>query len=233
MNLDLERGDKLFLDLLIYFFSYLSLTLIPNFFGRKIWWVVAWFIAVNFIFLLGFIPGFNLGNPLLFLALGQLPWVLIVADLIFSGKLSSKIGEIPVHEILLWQITRLMGLHFILGIFGGHVSAEFAAPLGMSEVLTGIGAVILFFGFNPEKNWHKTVLIFWNTYGLTSVLSGEYHIVVSNPSFGFSRSSNEVFQYITAYPQNWQYCFWFPIAICLHATIFYKIYLMRKSKVYI
>ena len=215
-------------DYTIYFFSFLGFAFLPAYFGRKLWWLVLWFLLVNAAF---FWRGdfLNWRSPVVFILLGQLPWLLFTADLLFGGRLSGKVAAVPMRQILLWQISRLMGLHFFLAIYGGYAPIEFALEIGFSEITTALGAILLFVIYSPDRKWFQILLIFWNTYGLTAALSAEYKIFLSNPRIPFAYYSREIFQYATSYPQSWMYCFWFPLAIGMHATIFYKLYLNRNS----
>ncbi len=227
---DIDRADKLVVDLVLYLFSIGAFALMPVHFGRKVWLLVAWFLILNFAFLLDIWGFFNWEGPGLFIVLGQVPWILFVLDLVFKGRISGKILEVPMREILLWQVTRLMGIHFVIAIYGGYAPEEFALQVGFSEVVTALGALALYFTYRPEKGWYRTLLLFWNTYGITSVLSAEAKIFLSNPHLPFSHFSREIFQYMTSYPQNWVYCFWFPIAIGMHAAVYYKMYHSRGAK---
>ena len=228
---EIDRADKLVPDLVIYGSSLLSFAFIPPHFGRKIWWLLGWFLFLNLVFLLELWDFVSWESPAIFIALGQLPWMLLLADLLFKGRLAPKVAAIPMRELILWQTTRLMGLHFLLAIYGGYAPDDFAAPVGLSEIITGLGAIALYVKYRPESGLYRTFLIFWNTYGLTSVMSGEYRIFLSNPHIPFSRYSSEIFKYVTSYPQNWGYCFWFPLAIGMHLAVYYKLYLSRNSKI--
>ncbi|MDB5049322.1 MAG: hypothetical protein JWO30_2393 [Fibrobacteres bacterium] len=227
---DIDLADKLVVDLVLYLFSIGAFALMPAHFGRKVWILVAWFLFLNLAFLMDFWDFLNWEGPALFILLGQVPWILFVLDLLFKGRLSSKVAAVPMREILLWQVTRIMGIHFVIAIYGGYAPEEFALQVGFSEAVTGLGALALYVTYRPEKGWYRTLLIFWNTYGLTSVLSAEVKIFLSNPHLPFSHFSREIFQYMTSYPQNWVYCFWFPIAIGMHAAVFYKMYQTRGAK---
>ncbi|MDB5103277.1 MAG: hypothetical protein JWP91_966 [Fibrobacteres bacterium] len=227
---DIDRADKLVADLVLYIFSIAAFAMMPAHFGRKVWTLVGWFLFLNLAFLLDLWDFLNWEGPALFIVLGQLPWILFVLDLLFKGRLSGKVLLVPMREILLWQITRIMGIHFVLAIYGGYAPEEFALQVGFSETITGLGALALWIWYRPEKGWYRTLLIFWNTYGLTSVMSAEFKIFLSNPHLPFTRFSREIFQYMTSYPQNWAYCFWFPIAIGMHAAVFYKMYQARGTK---
>lgn len=226
---DIEWTDKLVPDLVIYAFSLLGFTFLPAHFGRKVWLLVAWFVGVNAFFLVARAGYLDWHSPYLFSALGQVPWILFVLDLLFSGQLARRLSAIPVREIVLWQTIRLMGLHYVVAFFGGYAPRGFALEAGFSELITGLGAIGLYAVYRPERGWYRTLLIFWNTYGLTSAVVTSYRVFLSNPDIPFNRYSREVFQYMTDYPQNWVYCFWLPLAIGMHAAVFYKLYKERLA----
>lgn len=221
--------NKLVPDLIIYFGSFFCFAFIPASFGKKVWLVLAWFVGVNAVFLLDLGNVVEWRNPMIFLTLGQAPWILVVLDLLFKGKLSSKVAAIPLRSIILWQTTRIMSVHFVFTIFGGLAPATFSAPVALSEIITGLGAVVLYFKFNAESSNYRMVLLFWNTYGLTSMLSAEYRIFFANPQLRFFRGDADVITYLTSYPQAWCYCFWFPLAIGMHAALYYKLYITRPQ----
>jgi hypothetical protein len=226
---DLDRADKLVPDLVLYGFSILGFAFLPGRLGRWVWGLLAWFLVVNVLFLMNLWDAFEWHRPWLFAALGQLPWLLVILDLGFRGRLSIIAAAVPMRDFLLWHTTRIMGVHFILAIYGGYAPEEFGLEVGFSEALTGLGALALFFLYRPGRPWFRTLLIFWNTYGLTSAVAAQYRILFSNPELPFARYSREIFHYAGAYPQNWAYCFWFPLAISLHAALFYKMYLNRTK----
>lgn len=226
----IDWSDKFLSDLALYVSSVIGFALMPAHLGRRVWLLLAWFLLVNVAFLVGIPYTPNWQRPYLFTVVGQLPWILIVTDLFFRGRIARALLDIPMRELVLWQCVRLMGVHFVLAIYGGHAPQEFALQLGFSEIITGLGAFALWAAYKPERGWYRTLLIFWNTYGLTSVLAAEYRTFFANPYLSFARYSREIFQYMVSYPQSWLYCFWFPLAIGMHAAVFYKMYLGRSSE---
>lgn len=227
---DITWADKLIPDLVLYLFSLIGFMLLPAHFGRKIWLLVGWFVGVNILFILSRAGYLDWQSPWLFSALGQVPWILFVLDLLFHGRLSDKVASIPMRELLLWQVTRLMGLHYVFAIYGGYAPRSFALEAGFSEIITGLGALALWALHRPDRGWYRTMLIFWNTYGLTSAMVTGYRVFLSNPDVPFAKYSREIFQYMTDYPQNWVYCYWLPVSIGMHAAIFYKMYRERNLR---
>jgi hypothetical protein len=226
---DIPWADKLVPDLALFVFSLAGFASLPAHLGRLLWLLVAWFAALNVLFLAGAAAGFGWERPWLFAALGQAPWILLVLDLLFRGRLSGPVAAVPMREILLWNVTRVMGIHYILAVYGGYAPQEFAVEAGFSEIITGLSALVLWAFHRPDSGWYRTLLIFWNTYGLTSAVVTAWRTLLSNPQMPFSRYSREIFQYMTDYPQSWVYCFWLPLAISMHAAVFYKMYVERNS----
>lgn len=224
---NIDWADKLIPDLVLYVFSLLGFMFLPAHFGRKIWLLVLWFIGVNGLFLLARAGYLEWQSPWLFSALGQVPWILVVLDLLFRGAISRRLPAVPVRELVLWHVTRLMGLHYVFAIYGAYAPRGFALEAGFSEVLTGLGALALYLLHRPERGWYRTLLIFWNTYGLTSAVVTGYRVFLSNPDVPYARYSREIFQYMTDYPQIWVYCFWLPLSIGMHAALYYRLYAER------
>lgn len=221
---------KLIPDLVLYAFSLMGFFFLPGSFGRKVWILVGWFVGVNLLFLVSRAGYLDWQSPWLFSALGMVPWILFVLDLLFAGALSTRLKRIPMEELVLWQVTRLMGAHYVVAVLGGYAPRGFALEAGFSEVLTGVGALALWMTYSPGSGLYRTLLIFWNTYGLTSALVTGYRVFLSNPDVPYARYSREIFQYMTDYPQNWVYCYWLPLSIGMHAAVFYKIYKERPAR---
>ena len=222
-------GDKLVPDLVLYAASMLGFALLPAHFGKKVWILLGWFICINVLFLLGLPYMPDWGGPWIFAALGQIPWILYVLSIFLGGRLSAEVASVPMRELILWQIARIMGLHFVLAIYGGYAPQEFALQIGFSEMVTALGALALYVINRPNRGWYRTMLVFWNTYGLTSVIAADYRTLLSNPQIPFASMSREIFQYMASYPQSWLYCFWFPFSIAMHAAVFHKMYFQRAS----
>jgi hypothetical protein len=221
---------KLIPDLVLYAFSLMGFVFLPAHFGRKIWLVVGWFVGINILFIAAKAGYLEWQSPWLFSALGMVPWILVVFDLIFDGQIGLRLRRVPMEELILWQVTRLMGIHYVVAILGNYAPRGFALEAGFSEVLTGVGALVLYISYTPGSGLYRTLLIFWNTYGLTSALVTGYRVFLSNPDVPFARYSREIFQYMTDYPQNWVYCFWLPLSIGMHAAVFHKIYKERPAR---
>lgn len=234
---DIAWADKLVPDLIVFLFSLIGFASLPTHLGRILWFIVFWFVGLNVLLFLGgsawtqedaSLAWLHWENTWFFAALGQLPWLLFVLDLLFGGRLSGPVAAIPLRELLLWNVTRIMGLHYLLAIHGGYAPQEFAVEAGFSEILTGLVAALLWLVHFPDRGWYRTLLIFWNTYGLTSAMMTAWRVLFSNPEMPGPTYSREIFQYMTGYPQGWVYAFWLPIAIGMHAAVFYKMYVDRN-----
>ncbi len=216
--------DKIVLDLWIYGFSFLAFAFLPKQLGKYIWWALAWFCLLNILLIMQLPWLTPWTSTVIFFLFSQLPWIVFLGSLRFPKSVTRKCIELPMRQILFWHITRLMGFHFAAALWGGYVHEEFGLGVGLSETLTGLGALILLAFYRPEQNFFRLLLLFWNTYGLTSVISALYKGFFSNPNLPMNMYSREIFRYICDFPQAWDYFFWFPMAVIFHLALFFKLY---------
>jgi len=204
--------------------SLLGFIWLPVRLGRWLWFLVLYFLGLNLLFLLpshGWVPA---GNLWVFLLLSHGPWVAVLADLLFQGRLAKVFADMPYRQILLFEAARLMGLHFLLSARDGEVPLEFAAEACLGETITALAALILFFVAKKPGSSFRMALLVWNTYGIASLGALQYKVYQSNPFLSPARYSREIFQYMTDYPQGWLTFFWMPLAFAGHLVIFYKIF---------
>ncbi len=215
---EIALANKSTLDGVIYLFSFLGFALLPAGLGRKIWWVVLWFFLLNVVFLLGIwdIPVWQ--NGMLFTALTLWPALLF---LFLLGR--RQILAIPLKEFLLFNLFRVMGVHFILAIVGGYAPQTYALEVGFSEILTGLSGLALLTFYRPQKNGYLLLLLFWNGYGVTSVSTALFKTFFANPYLRLNFYTPEIYHYLSGFPQNWVHFFWFPLALAMHLALFYRI----------
>ncbi len=215
---DFSLADKRVLDGVVFLFSFIGFALLPAGLGRKIWWVLLWFFLLNIVFLLGIWDLPIWSNGILFTALTLWPAILF---LFLLGR--RQILTIPLKEYLLFNVFRLMGLHFILAILGGYAPQEYALEVGFSEMLTGLAALMLVVFYYPEKKGYLLLVLFWNGYGLTSVGTALYKTFSANPYLRLNQHTPEIYHYLSVFPQNWVHFFWFPLVLAFHLALFYRI----------
>lgn len=213
----------------LFAFGLLGFVWLPSNLGKWLWFLVAYFIVINAGFLLqnhDYAPSENLWTYLL---LSQGPWLVVLADLVFKGRLARLVQTMPYRQLLLFEATRLMGLHFLMSARDGEVPIEFAAEACLGETLSAVCALILFLAAKKSGGGFRMGLLVWNTYGLASLVSLELKLFHANPFMSPARYSREIFQYMTDYPQAWLTFFWMPLAMAGHLAVYYKMIHERWS----
>jgi hypothetical protein len=219
-------------DSVLFAFSLLGLFLVPAALGRAVWGIAAAFAALG-LFLLyapsAFHPHFN---PWTALLLSQAPWILLVLDLLGRGKISLLLGPVPVRALLAFSFFRFMGLRYVLSAVTGALPAEFAVGAAAGEFFAALGALILWATYRPLTSlWYRGALVFWNTYALLTSLGLNFRVLRADPRLDFPGAlpSRELHAYFTGWPNALDAFFWIPLAIGVHAAIFYKIFQEGRS----
>jgi hypothetical protein len=207
----------------IFAFSLLGFVWLPVGLQRWLWFLVIYFVGLNGFFLLQDHPFMPSENLAVFLLLSHGPWIAVLADLVMRGKLAKIFEDMPYRQLLLFEATRFMGLHYIGSGRDGDAPLEFAAEACLGECLSALCALILFVAAkNPGAGFRMGLLV-WNTYGMAALISLQFKLFYSNPFISSPRYSREIFQYMTDYPQAWLTFFWMPLTFAGHLIIFYKI----------
>jgi hypothetical protein len=195
---------------------------LPAGLSRWLWFLVAYFVGLNGFFLLQDHWATPSENFWVFVILSHGPWVAVLLDLIFRGKLTRVFEQVSFREILLFEATRFTGLHFLFSARDGDAPLAFAAEACLGETLSALCAIILYFVAKKPGSGFRMGLMVWNTYGLASLGTLQFKIFFSNPFIHHASYSREIFQYMTDYPQSWLTFFWMPLAFAGHLIIFYK-----------
>jgi hypothetical protein len=219
-------------DFLLFAFSLLGLFLVPAALGRAAWAVPA-ALAGAALFLL-FAPGsvHPYSNPWIHVLLSQGPWMLLALDLACRGRISRVIAPVPVRALLAFSLFRFMGLRFIFSAVTGEVAPEFAVEAAVGEFFAAFGALVLWAAYpsgRPPGRWYRGILVFWNTYALVTSLALSYRILRADPGLPLlGRPSRELHAYFSTWPHALDAFVWIPVAIGIHAAIFFS--LAREAK---
>jgi hypothetical protein len=212
-------------DAWISLFSLLGFLLAPGSLGKALWILPLWFGALNLWLLLAPVPLHPGQNPAVALALIHFPWVAFCVRLA-RGKAGDLIAAVPLQAMLLWSVYRFAGLQSLLALRVGELPVAFAVETASGEMMTGLGALSLWVLYGQShRGWFRALLLFWNAYGLTAALALALRMALANPDLPFLRLSPDIHRHFTAMPQSWMAFFWLPLAIALHVSVFYKLYL--------
>ncbi len=205
--------------------TWLAFWLAPPALQRGRWWLPAWFAALNLF--LWYAPRAWQPRTNLWIYFGwaQLPWILAALDLAAHGTMARGVSSLSLRALLAWSLFRVMGAVLVLAVLQGDLPPALGMTLAIGEVFTAGLAALLWLVYRPQSLWYRLVLLFWNAYGLTAALSLGIKGLLADPDFPAVRLPYEVHQFWMGFPQAWIPFFWTPLAIIVHALVFYRMYL--------
>ena len=222
--------------MILFAFSLLGLFLVPAALGRSAWAVPAGLAGMGLFVLFApasLHPGLN---PWVHLLLSLGPWVLLVLDLVFRGRISRLLGPVSLRALLAFALFRFMGARFILSAITGDLTPAFGVEAATGEFFSALGALILWASHpsrRPPGRWYRGVLVFWNTYALVTALTLSFRVLRADPGLPFAggSASRELHHYFSTWPNALDAYFWTPLAIGVHVAIFYRLFQEGKSAV--
>lgn len=213
-------------DVWLFVFSLLGLFLVPAALGRAVWFFPAAFAALS-MFLIFAPPSLHpFRNPWTFLLLSQGAWALFALDLFARGRAARLLETVPVRALVALALFRWMGLRHVYAGLTGELPAGFALGTAAGELLTAGGALVLWTAWRPGAGWHRVALVLWNTWGLMTALGLGIRVARANPGLSFppfTTPSYTMHGYFAQWPDGMETFLWIPLAICLHAAVFYKL----------
>jgi hypothetical protein len=144
---------------------------------RKVAWLVvavpliAWFAAIWWIAMAGAFDSRPGAGAALLLPLAVVTPVLVGLVLLTrSDRVARTLDAIPPEWLTGLQVYRLFGAAFLVEWGIGHLSARFALPAGIGDVLVGILAlpVAAYLRADPERG--RGVAIAWNILGIADLV---------------------------------------------------------------
>jgi hypothetical protein len=103
-------------------------------------------------------------------AIAGIIWILTALILFACWKvptLQRWVMTVELRWLVLLHLTRFVGFYFFLLCSRGELPFAFAAPAGWGDIIVAALAVLLL-ALSNARNW--TMLIIWNTIGLTDIL---------------------------------------------------------------
>ena len=149
-------------------------------------------------------------------AVAGLIWTLTALILFACWKvptLQRWVMTVELRWLVLLHLTRFVGFYFFLLSSRGELPFAFAAPAGWGDITVAALAVLLL-ALSNARNW--TMLIIWNTIGLTDIL----FVVMTALRLGLEdwRSMHA----LREFPFSLLPTFLVPLIIVSHVLIFFR-----------
>jgi len=90
---------------------------------------------------------------------------------LFSKNYRGIIAGIPQHWLIGIQAFRALGGLFLIRYLQGQLPGVFAIPAGLGDLLTGIMAPIVAYGWYAGKPWARRAAIAWNLFGMADLIN--------------------------------------------------------------
>jgi hypothetical protein len=143
-------------------------------------------------------------------------WTLTALALLACWKVSTLqrwVMTVELRWLVLVHLTRFVGFYFFILSSRGELPFAFAAPAGWGDIIVAALAVLLL-ALSNARNW--TMLIIWNTVGLTDIL----FVVMTALRLGLEDGRS--MHALREFPLSLLPTFLVPLIIVSHVLIFFR-----------
>jgi hypothetical protein len=143
-------------------------------------------------------------------------WILTALVLFACWKvrtLQSWVMTVHLRWLVLLHLTRFVGFYFFVLCSRGELPFAFAAPAGWGDIIVAALAVLLL-ALSNARNW--SMLIIWNTIGLTDIL----FVVLTALRLGLEDGRS--MHVLREFPLSLLPTFLVPLIIVSHVLIFFR-----------
>ncbi|MCI0482365.1 MAG: hypothetical protein L0213_12365 [Candidatus Dadabacteria bacterium] len=130
--------------------------------------------------------------------------------------------SVDVRALVLFHLTRFVGIYFLILYSQGRLPFDFAVPGGWGDIAVAAGVVILVLFVKPAGKTGWALYLLWNVLGFIDIL----YVVVTAARLAFSEpgSMSEMLKL----PLNLLLTFVVPIIIFTHIVIFTRLFRSAK-----
>lgn len=130
--------------------------------------------------------------------------------------------SVDVRALVLFHLTRFVGVYFLILYSQGRLPYDFAVRGGWGDIATATGVLILVLFVRPAGKTGWTLYLLWNVLGFVDIL----YVVVTAARLAFSEpgSMGELLRL----PLNLLLTFVVPIIIFTHIVIFTRLFRSPK-----
>jgi hypothetical protein len=143
-------------------------------------------------------------------------WTLTALTLLACWKvptLQMWVMKVDLRWLVLLHLTRFVGFYFFVLCSRGELPFAFAAPAGWGDIIVAALAVLLL-ALSQARNW--SMLIIWNTIGLTDIL----FVVMTALRLGLEDWQS--MHALREFPLSLLPTFLVPLIIVSHVLIFFR-----------
>lgn len=143
-------------------------------------------------------------------------WALTLLVLLACWKIPtvrSWVRMVELRSLVLLHLTRFVGFYFFFLCRRGELPFAFAAPAGWGDILVAVLAVLLLV-LSDARSW--SMLIIWNTIGLTDIL----FVVITALRLGLE--DRQSMHALREFPLSLLPTFLVPLIIASHVLIFFR-----------
>lgn len=157
-----------------------------------------------------------------------LPLLLFYLGYFLNTSFYKKIlNEITLTSLISVHVFRFIGVFFLLLFFYNQLPKPFALVAGIGDIITAFTSIFVVTALRKKKNYSKTLLLVWNTFGLLDIL------ITSAGALYFTKQSIETGSLGVEILAQFPFCFIPAFApatiIFLHISIYRKVFLLKKG----
>ena len=221
-------------DLWLFVGSFLALLLVPATLGRAAWLFPAWFAGVGLFTLFAPEALHPAGNVWVWLALTQGPWLLLVPDLLARGLAARALDAVPLRALLALSLLHLIGARHVFNALHGALAPEAGLEIAVGDTLTALGAAALWTLYRTGRTsrlWFRLLALFWNAHALAGTLAFSVRLARAHPAApaAWQVPEPELHALFAGWPGALEALFWVPLALVVHAAVFYKLIVVRNE----
>jgi hypothetical protein len=127
--------------------------------------LLAWFALIWQLALAGVMQSRVGALPLLPVAIFT-PLVIGLPLILRSQRIAAALDALPASWLVGLQVYRVLGGAFLVQLALGRLSAAFALPAGIGDILVGVLALPAAFYLNRDEDRGRTIAVIWNLLGI-------------------------------------------------------------------
>ena len=150
---------------------------------------------------------------------------LVIIELLvfaFSPGFRNWCLSVDVRALVLFHLTRFVGIYFLILCSDGRLPYDFAVPGGWGDIAAAAYAVILVLFIRPAGKAGWTLYLLWNVLGFVDIL----FVVMTAARSAFTEPAS--MDELLRLPLNLLLTFVVPIIIFTHIVIFVRLLAARK-----